>query len=76
METAGNVRLPPNPANLRPTGVGPLRGYDRPSQSTDATGCSWVPCVVNDAMGNKWPRSGIVFAVATVAILTSPESSL
>jgi hypothetical protein len=25
--------------------------------------------VVNDAMGNKWPRSGIGFAAATVAIL-------
>jgi hypothetical protein len=32
--------------------------------------------VVNDAMGNKRPLSGIVFAVATVAILISPESSL
>jgi hypothetical protein len=32
--------------------------------------------VVNDAMGNKWRLSGIVFAVATVAILISPESSL
>ena len=38
---------------MRPTGVGPLRGYDRPSRSTDATGfCG--QCVVNDAMGNKW----------------------